>query len=141
MFAFRLKAFAPRLFTRVFLSTGALVISLLAAIYITAIPSVESAMRAAEERAGLTIMDNVHQLLEMAEEDLKQYRIAMIEERKHKLKDIVVLAEAALRFQYLEALAHHGSVRQVALDRALGSLRVARYGYDDYVWAFNNRRC
>ena len=67
MFAVSPKVFAPRLFTRVFLSTGVLVVGLLVAIYVTAIPLVESAMRAAEERAGLTIMDNVHQLLEMAE--------------------------------------------------------------------------
>jgi len=136
--ALRAKAFVPRLFTRVFLSAGVLVCGLLAAIYFTAVPLVESAMRAAEERAGLTIMDNVHDLLEMAEEDLKQYRVAMTDERKHKLKDIVVLAEANLRFQYLDALAH-GSNKGDALKRALGSLRVARYGYDDYVWAFDNQ--
>ncbi|HOE41065.1 MAG TPA: cache domain-containing protein, partial [Rhodoferax sp.] len=137
MFTLRPKAFAPRLFTRVFLGTGALVISLLVAIYVTAIPLVESAMRAAEERAGLTIMDNVHQLLEMAEEDLKQYRIAMTEERKRKLKDIVSLTEAGLRFQYLDALAH-GLSKSAALDRTVGGLRVSRYGGDDYVWAFDN---
>ncbi len=101
----RTKIFSPRLFTKVFLSIISLVLGLLLIIYLVAIPLVESAMRSAEERAGLTIINNVFNLIEMADEDVKQYRLAMIDERKNKMKDIITLTEITFRFNYNEALA------------------------------------
>lgn len=59
----------PRLSTNTFIGTGFLIIFLLGAIYLLAIPLVQSTMRAAEERAGWTIIVNIYELVEMGETD------------------------------------------------------------------------
>jgi len=127
----------PRLFTKAFLSISALVFCLLLAIYITAIPLVESVVRSAEERSGLTAIDNVVKLVEMADEDVKQYRLAMVDERKKELKDILTLTEETLRNNYKKALSA-GNGKKASLNLALTGLRKFRYGNDDYVFAYNS---
>ena len=129
--------FFSRLLPRVFLGAGLLLLGLLLTVYLTAIPLVESAMRSTEERAGLTVITNVTQLVDMGEEELRQYRMAAIEERKTKLKEVVALAEIVLRYEYAEKR-KAGKPSRLALEESLNVIRQFRYGKDDYVWAFND---
>lgn len=129
--------FPLRLRSRVFLGAATLILVFILVIYFSAIPLIESSMQAAEERAGLTIIDNVRQLVDMGNEELVQYRLAALEERKIKLRDIVGMAEKSLRFHYAEARAD-GMGKPAALKHALKIIREFRYGKDDYVWIFND---
>lgn len=122
---------------KVFLSVTSLVFFLLTLIYTTSIPLVESEMRGAETRTALMTVDNVLKLVDMANEDAKQHRIAMIDERRSKLKDIINIAESQFRMSYQEKILD-GKKHADGLTHALESLRQLRYGKDDYVYAYNN---
>ena len=130
--------FKASLFAHIFATTTAAIILLFAAMYLLAVPFIQSTVEGIEESSGRTILNNVYEMVEQSHLDLENYRQSIILERKASLRNIVAVIEARVR--RLEQRVKAGEFTKAqARQRLLDEWRLVKYGHGDYVFAADYR--
>ncbi len=130
--------FKSSLFARIFATVTAAIIVLFAAMYLLAVPFIQTTVEGIEESAGRTILNNVYAMVEQTHLGLKNYRQSIVLERKAQLHNIIAVVES--RVKTLEAQVHMGKLSRTQAKRVLlDELRHIKYGRNDYVWAADYR--
>lgn len=130
--------FKSSLFARIFATTTAAIIVLFAAMYLLAVPFIQTTVEGIEERSGRTILNNVYAMVEQTHLDLEKYRQSIVLERKAQLRNIITVVDA--RIKILEEQVRTGKLaKEHARHILLDELRHIKYGRNDYVFAANYR--
>ncbi|MCE5182719.1 MAG: cache domain-containing protein [Betaproteobacteria bacterium] len=130
--------FKSSLFAHIFATTTAAIIVLFAAMYLLAVPFIQTTVEGIEERSGRTILNNVYAMVEQAHLDLEKYRQSIVLERKAQLRNIITVVDA--RIKILEEQVRTGKLsKEQARHVLLDELRHIKYGRNDYVFAANYR--
>jgi signal transduction histidine kinase len=130
--------FKSSLFSRIFATTTAAIILLFAAMYLLAVPFIQTTVEGIEESSGRTILDNVYAMVEQTHLDLENYRQSIILERKVQLRNIIAVVES--RANMLDERVRTGKLsREQARQVLLDELCHLKYGHGDYIWAANYR--
>jgi len=130
--------FKSSLFARIFATTTAVISVLFAAMYLLAVPFIQTTVEGIEESAGRTILNNIYEMVEQTHLDLENYRQSIVLERKAQLRNIIAVVEA--RAQMLDGLVRTGKLSREQAKRALlEELRHIKYGRNDYVFAADYR--
>lgn len=130
--------FKSSLFARIFATTTAAIIVLFAAMYLLAVPFIQTTVEGIEERSGRTILNNVYSMVEQTHLDLEKYRQSIVLERKAQLRNIITVVDA--RIKILEEQVRTGRLsKEQARHVLLAELRHIKYGRNDYVFAADYR--
>lgn len=130
--------FKSSLFARIFATTTAAIIVLFAAMYLLAVPFIQTTVEGIEERSGRTILNNVYAMVEQTHLDLEKYRQSIVLERKAQLRNIITVVDA--RIKILEEQVRTGKLsKEQARHILLDELRHIKYGRNDYVFAADYR--
>jgi signal transduction histidine kinase len=130
--------FKSSLFARIFATTTAAIIVLFAAMYLLAVPFIQTTVEGIEERSGRTILNNVYSMVEQTHLDLEKYRQSIVLERKAQLRNIITVVDA--RIKILEEQVRTGKLsKEQARHVLLAELRHIKYGRNDYVFAADYR--
>lgn len=124
------------LFSRIFVTTAAVISLLFAIMYLLAVPFIQTTVEGIEESVGRTILKSVYEMVEQTHLELENYRQSIIFERKAQLRNIIAVVEARIKILEEQVLTEKLSKEQAKLV-LLDELRHIKYGHDDYVWAAN----
>ncbi len=121
------------LFRRFLLPIVAVVLSFTAAIYFFSVPYLKKLVYSLEERAVLTNLNNVHELVRANYLAIEAYKQAVLDAHKRQLKNITLFEEAYIKNKY-EEYRSGLLTEEEAKTSALEELKRFRYGNDNYVW-------
>ncbi len=132
-FILRSGMLASPLFWRFLLPIVGVVLSFTAAIYAFSVPYLKGLVYSLEERAVLTNLNNVHELVRANHLAIEAYKQAVLDAHKRQLKNITLFEEAYIKNKY-EEFRRGLLAEEEAKASALEELRRFRYGNDNYVW-------
>ena len=126
--------FTSRLFNKIFVSSTLAIVLLFMVMYLLSVPYIQFTVEKIEKNSALTILNNVHSMVEQIHHELQNYRQSITLERKEQLRNILFVADARIR-----DLLNDVRTGKVTRDRArltlLNELRRVKYGRNDYIWA------
>ena len=132
-FLFRSGMLASPLFWRFLFPIVIVVLSFTAAIYAFSVPYLKKLVYSLEERAVLTNLNNVHELVRANYLAIEAYKQAVLDAHKRQLKNITLFEEAYIKNKY-EEFRSGLLTEEEAKTFALEELKRFRYGNDNYVW-------
>ena len=126
--------FTSRLFNKIFVSSTLAIVLLFMVMYLLSIPYIQSTVEKIEKNSALTILNNVHSMVEQIHYELQSYRQSITLERKEQLRNILLVADARIR-ELLADVRTGKLTKERARLTLLDELRRIKYGRNDYIWA------
>ena len=125
--------FRSSLFVKTFSTIIVGVIIMASIYYIFSVPMINSMAFEMEERAGQTVLDNVHLLLKQSHTDLESWRSSAIMGHKRELRNIINVVESYINDVQQEINRNELSLAD-GQHKVLERIRNLTYGNNDYIW-------
>jgi len=126
--------FNSKMFKNIFVSSTLAIVLLFMVMYLLSVPYIQSTVEKIEKNSALTILNNVHSMVEQIHHELQSYRQSITLERKEQLRNILFVADARIR-DLLDDVRTGKVTRERARLTLLNELRRVKYGRNDYIWA------
>jgi diguanylate cyclase (GGDEF)-like protein len=130
--------FRSSLFFKTFSTIIVGVLILASIYYIFTVPMINSMAFEMEERAGQTVLDNMHLLIKQSHTDLESWRTSAIMGHKRELKNIINVVES-----YIEDVQNDINRNEMSLaegqHKVLERIRNLKFGNNDYIWVADYR--